>query len=472
MASIHKIRGKDLVGIGYKPGPVISIAMQVAERNYKHSTLEEVLEIFKTVLASPAEYLEDAVLGKVADQLVEKPKKAGGQTYSLNEQPIEYKTWGTENIEESAVKQMDIAARLPISVSAALMSDSHQGYGIPIGGVLATTDKVICYAIGVDIACSLYMSIFDINESELSSRHDFYKRELIANTLFGTGACFKNAYDHPINDRKEFNELPIPKQMKDRAIGQTSTSGGGNHFVEFGVVDIHSEFNGVKPGKYLALLSHSGSRGLGATIAGHYTKIAKEKTILPKEAANLAWLDLNSEEGMEYWLSMNFAGDYAAACHEIIHEKIARAIKAEPLLFVGNRHNFAWKEMVDGNELIVHRKGATPAGKGVLGIIPGSMTAPGYIVMGKGNVASLNSASHGAGRAMSRTAATNSISGHDMRKMLADNGVTLIGGGIDEAPQAYKDIDKVMEAQQDLVEVLGKFYPKIVRMNEGEERRW
>ncbi len=168
------------------------------------------------------------------------------------------------------------------------------------------------------------------------------------------------------------------------------------------------KFLQLPAGKYVGLLSHSGSRALGANIANHFTKIAKQKRMLPKEAANLSWLTMDEEEGIQYWMAMNLAGDYASACHHVIHEKIARQI-GQPLKMVENHHNFAWKEIYEGKEVIVHRKGATPAGKDVLGIIPGSMTAPGFIVKGKGENASLNSASHGAGRKMSRTAAMKSI---------------------------------------------------------------
>ncbi len=244
--------------------------------------------------------------------------------------------------------------------------------------------------------------------------------------------------------------------------------------MEFGEVEITEadEILGVPAGKYLGLLSHSGSRALGAMIAGHYTKVAKEKRRLPGEASNLAWLSLDEEAGMEYWLSMNLAGDYASACHHIIHDKIANQLGRRPIRMVENHHNFAWKEMLDGKEVIVHRKGATPAGKNVLGIIPGSMTAPGFIVKGKGEAASLNSASHGAGRKLSRTAALASITEHAMKDELKKHGVKLIGGGLDEAPFAYKDINVVMKSQQALVDVVGKFIPKIVKMDGAAPKPW
>jgi len=218
------------------------------------------------------------------------------------------------------------------------------------------------------------------------------------------------------------------------------------------------------------LLTHSGSRGFGATVAGYYTKLAKELCRLPKEAANLAYLDMNSAEGQEYWLAMNLAGDYASACHEVIHNRLSKAIGGTVLAKVENHHNFAWKEQWNGQEVIVHRKGATPASKDVMGIIPGSMTAPGFLVRGKGEMNSINSASHGAGRQMSRTKAIQTIKPDEMRTILKDHGVTLIGAGLDEAPMAYKNIDMVMAAQTDLVDVLARFMPKIVRMADDGSR--
>src|SRR5690606_2234500 len=156
---------------------------------------------------------------------------------------------------------------------------------------------------------------------------------------------------------------------------QLGTSGGGNHFVEYGVIECEEDDAklNITKGRYVALLTHSGSRGLGATIAGHYTKVAKDICKLPREAANLAYLDLDTAEGQEYWLAMNLAGDYASACHEVIHDRLSKAMGGNILAKIENHHNFAWKEIWNGKEVIVHRKGATPAGKDVLGIIPGSM---------------------------------------------------------------------------------------------------
>ncbi len=193
---------------------------------------------------------------------------------------------------------------------------------------------------------------------------------------------------HEVIDRKEFREIDLLKKLQGKAAKQLGSSGSGNHFVEFGIVEIREkdEILNLPPGNYLGLLSHSGSRGLGANIANHYTRIAREKRKLPGDAANLAWLALDEQEGIEYWMAMNLAGDYASACHHVIHQKIAAQLGREPMTRVENHHNFAWKEIHEGRELIVHRKGATPAGRDVLGMIPGSMTAPGFIVRGKGRV--------------------------------------------------------------------------------------
>ena len=165
---------------------------------------------------------------------------------------------------------------------------------------------------------------------------------------------------------------------------------------------------------------------------------------------------------------MNFAGEYAQACHETIHRNIEKALKLRRIARVENHHNFAWKEVYDGDEYIVHRKGATPAAKGVLGIIPGSMADKGFIVRGKGVSESLNSASHGAGRAMSRNSAKEKFTRAQLKNYLDRNGVELIGGDIDESPMAYKSIYQVIEAQKDLIEVVGTFTPKIVRMADKE----
>jgi tRNA-splicing ligase RtcB (3'-phosphate/5'-hydroxy nucleic acid ligase) len=471
-----KIQGKELRTIGYPEGPVISIAMNVMQKNYKHHGKEEVMEILQKVLANPVEYKDDAILVLIAEQLLPKTSTEGAEL-SLNNSGIQFNVFGQEHIEEGAMHQMYTAAKLPIAVAGALMPDAHQGYGLPIGGVLATENAVIPYGVGVDIGCRMCLSIFDIDPKELMQREAYFAREINEASLFGSGAQFDQASNHEVMENKAFYELPLLKTLHGRAWKQLGSSGSGNHFVEFGTVEIaeRDEVLGINAGNYVGLLSHSGSRGLGANIANHYTKIAKQKRRLPGEASNLAWLTLDEEEGMEYWIAMNLAGDYASACHHIIHVKIAKQLGRKPMTMVENHHNFAWKEILRtgegaGKEVIVHRKGATPAGKDVLGIIPGSMTAAGFIVKGKGENASVNSASHGAGRKMSRSKAMASVTDKQMKDELKKFGVKLMGGGLDESPFAYKDIEEVMKSQKALVDTVGKFTPKIVKMDGAKHK--
>ncbi len=471
-----KLSGKDLRSIGYPESPVISLAMDIMEKNFKRNSKEYALGFLKAILARPDAYVEDEILGKIARALLEREEKLAAKaaaTVGFKSIAAPYNIFGAEFIEEGAVTQMNNAVRLPVSIAGALMPDAHQGYGLPIGGVLAVENAVIPYGVGVDIGCRMCLSVFDINPNELSFRPDYFLRELNEATLFGSGRTFKKPSDDEVLYRREFNEIAVLRTLRDKAVSQLGSSGGGNHFVEFGIVTIpvKDEVLGLEAGNYLGLLSHSGSRAVGANVANHYTKLAKEKRHLPNEAANLAWFDLDEEEGIEYWLSMNLAGDYASACHHVIHAKIAKQLGRQPVKMVENHHNFAWKEMYEGKEVIVHRKGATPAGKNVLGIIPGSMTAPGFIVKGKGETASINSASHGAGRKMSRTAALNSVTAVALKEELQKHNVKLIGGGLDEAPFAYKDIRTVMNAQTHLVETLGTFTPKIVKMDDTPPRQ-
>lgn len=263
----------------------------------------------------------------------------------------------------------------------------------------------------------------------------------------------------------------MTQQSRDKAWSQLGTSGSGNHFVEFGTLTLDEPELGLDAGVYVALLSHSGSRGTGYAVASHYSKLAMElHPELPKELRHLAWLGLDTDAGREYWAAMELMGQYASANHAIIHHSIVRHLSARVLAGVENHHNFAWKEVHGGVEVIVHRKGATPAGAGVLGMIPGSMAAPGFVVRGKGSPDSLCSAAHGAGRVMSRTAAKNSFRWPHVKKLLEERGVTLLSAGLDEVPMAYKDIHEVMAQQSDLVEIIARFDPAIVRMAPEGER--
>ncbi len=414
--------------------------------------------------------------------------------------PVPMSSWGVD-LDPNSLSQMENARRLPVAVAAALMPDAHVGYGVPIGGVLATRNAVIPYAVGVDIACRMKLTVLDIPPEHLAKPHerDRLARAIESETRFGIGSKFDRRRDHPVMDM-DWSISHITRKNKDKAHAQLGTSGSGNHFVEFGTLTILPSLPeggagvglrpradegaeggsspagfSLPPGTYTALLTHSGSRGTGASVCDTYSRLAMElRPDLPKEVRQLAWLDLDSQAGAEYWAAMNLMGEYAAANHACIHHAIARNLGAEVLADIENHHNFAWKErhVINGveEELIVHRKGATPAGAGVLGIIPGSMATPGFVVRGKGNPASLMSASHGAGRAMSRTKAKEKFAWSNVRRELAGQGITVLSAGADESPGVYKDIHQVMAAQTDLVEVLARFDPKLVKMSPEGER--
>jgi tRNA-splicing ligase RtcB len=472
---------KDLIRLGVPLGEATRRATDFVSRfilggGDKSRLHEEVAAI----VANPAAFTDDPLRGEFAKALISTPHPGplpgrGGEGGALAARrvPVKYRQWG-EGLEHEAVMQMERACLLPVSVAGALMPDAHVGYGLPIGGVLATDNAVIPYAVGVDIACRMKMTVLDIQLRDLERHQDRLTRAIEAETRFGIGANFKERREHDVLDA-DWSVSPITKQNKDRAWSQLGTSGSGNHFVEFGIFTAKEPIKELPPGEYVALLSHSGSRGTGAAVCDHYSKLAfAQFKDLPSELKRLAWLSLDSQEGCEYWAAMELMGQYAAANHACIHRHIAENLGATVLLDLENHHNFAWKErhIIGGEEreVIVHRKGATPAGAGVLGIIPGSMASPGFVVRGKGSAESLNSCSHGAGRVMSRTQASKTFDWKSVNRFLKERGVTLISAGLDEVPMVYKDIHTVMAAQSDLVEVLGQFDPKLVKMAPHGER--
>jgi tRNA-splicing ligase RtcB len=459
-----KLSGKDLIKLGFPQNNVVNIALGQIHRYRKREKKERILLEAKEVLLAPEKYMGDGIWGKIAEGLI---KPVDVKMQQLNNLRAPFSIFGENEIDEIAKRQLYDALKLPVSIKGALMPDAHSGYGLPIGGVLAVDNAVIPYGVGVDIGCRMSLCIYDLPASYFNGRTYQLRNILKDNTRFGMNELHKQKYEHEILDRPEFQNIPLLKSLKDKAYKQLGTSGSGNHFVEFGIVNItvESATLDLPKGEYIAVLAHSGSRGLGANIAKHYTYLATKQCPLPRQVQQLAWLDLNTHDGKEYWLAMNLAGDYAKACHDDIHRRIAKALGKLPIAKIENHHNFAWKEIVDGKECIVHRKGATPAKKGVLGIIPGSMTTEGFIVEGKGNDLSINSASHGAGRLMSRAACKSTFTKSQMLKDLDNKSVDLIGGTIDESPMAYKDIKKVIALQSELVNVLGTFIPKIVRMD-------
>jgi len=466
---------KDLLRLGVPAGAPIQLAHEfiqgfIAQGN-DGAQLET--EIFNLV-ANPPAYFADPLRAPLARAIYRPP-------FTPRAELAPWQQWG-EGLEADAVKQMANACALPVAVAGALMPDAHVGYGLPIGGVLATDNAVIPYAVGVDIACRMKLTVYDRKGNTIAGQRDRLANLLEDETRFGMGCSFKQRRQHDVMD-EDWTVSPVTQRLRDKAWSQLGTSGSGNHFVEFGTFTVaEGEVTGLTevgyqlpPGEYLALLSHSGSRGTGAQVCDVYSKRAMARhEHLPKELKHLAWLSLDDADGQEYWAAMNLMGRYAAANHALIHHHIGKKLGANLVLDIENHHNFAWKErhVVDceEREVIVHRKGATPAGAGVLGVIPGSMASPGYVVRGKGSPASLHSASHGAGRVMSRTKALQSFTWSAVKKQLAAAGVELLSAGLDEVPGVYKDIAQVMAAQTDLVEVLGRFDPKLVKMCPAGDR--
>ncbi len=465
------ITGKILKARGWPEGKIIGLAKAAAQRLEMEGLEQDaILSRLDAVRENAGAHLTDAQFGDLARETLRRTQVETSRIDdTLRSEPLPFQTWGVEGIDAGAVEQMKNSMLLPVSVAGALMPDAHVGYGLPIGGVLATHQAVIPYAVGVDIACRMRLSLYEQSPHVLGQRSAFEKA-LRTQTKFGAGAKWSGAEraEHEVIDDSAWTATRLLKSLQHKASEQLGTSGTGNHFVEWGAFTLETDSLdlNLKAGQYLALLSHSGSRGVGFKIANEYSKIARDlHPNLQPVVRNLAWLPLESEAGQEYWLSMELAGRFASANHAIIHERVAAAAGVREVAHVENHHNFAWHETLeDGTAVVVHRKGATPAGEGVLGVIPGSMGAPGYVVRGRGVASSLNSASHGAGRKMSRRGAMESITRPMRDKLLQEQGVTLLGGGLDESPQAYKDIEAVIKAQSDLVSIVGQFAPRIVRM--------
>jgi tRNA-splicing ligase RtcB len=460
------MNSRQLLKLGV-PADCIREAMSAIQSATRAGNLKgkAVRKLVQQVLEDPESHVADEHFGAFARSLVAERDFAPPA-------PVSYRTWGADGIDPAAHAQMRQACSVPVAAAAALMPDAHVGYGLPIGGVLACDNAVIPYAVGVDIACRMKLSVLDMPPATLDSKFNAYKEAVEGGTRFGVGVEYKQPKSHAVLDQ-DWSVTRITREFKDRARRQLGTSGSGNHFVEFGLLTLGAADKelGLAAGQYVALLSHSGSRGVGAAVCSTYSAIARAK--LPRkygEWGQLAWLSLDTQEGQEYWAAMNLMGDYAAANHEIIHRLVAQLLGAQVIAGVENHHNFAWREVHGGRAVIVHRKGATPAGSGVLGVIPGSMADPAFIVRGQGNPESLNSASHGAGRCMSRKKARDTYNWKAVKHDLEKKGVRVLSAGSDEVPSVYKDIREVMRQQADLVIIVAQFDPKIVKMCDDGSR--
>ena len=289
------MNGRDLTILGYREGPLVGHALRVARHLTRLKMREpEVLALLKQVIENPLAHASDPRLGGLPAALIE---DANRPYFIERDVPAPCPVWG-EDLEAGALLQMNNAARLPVAVRGALMPDAHQGYGLPIGGVLATDNCVIPYAVGVDIACRMKLSVLDLPPARLESMRNQLVTVLRRETQFGAGSTLRRKEDHPVLD-EDWSITPLTRKLRaEKAPAQLGTSGSGNHFVEFGILTLAADEMGLKAGQYIALLSHSGSRGSGAMIAGHYSRLAMSlHPELPPDLKYLAWLDLDTEPG-------------------------------------------------------------------------------------------------------------------------------------------------------------------------------
>jgi len=368
------------------------------------------------------------------------------------------KSW-CDQVESGALKQAVNLANHPRTVGhIALMADCHLGYGMPIGGVIGCDEAIIPNAVGVDIGCGMCAVRTSFPVAELN-RHQISEclAEVERQVPTGEGNCHRQPQSW---DR--FEELPswLDAHARERARRSLCTLGGGNHFLEMQAGD----------DGHLWLMLHSGSRNLGYRIAEHYHRLAvdfceRRKIKLP--ASDLAYLDTESMTGRDYIRDMKvalaFACENRARMMTVFRDVVARVLQHVTFLDEINiHHNYATPEMHFGRELWIHRKGATSAKEGEQGIIPGSMGTKSYIVRGNGNPESFFSCAHGAGRRMGRMAASRTLSKAACDKAMAgivhSGWRSFRGGGgkmkgvldLSEAPQAYKDIEAVVDASSDL----------------------
>lgn len=371
---------------------------------------------------------------------------------------IPIKMW-LEEIEDGAMSQLRNLANLPFAFKhIAVMPDSHQGYGMPIGGVLATKGVILPNAVGVDIGCGMCAQRTSLESLE---------RETLKKILGEIRAAVPVGFNHHKN-RQDDAEMPgrsfpqgvVCEREYRSATFQVGTLGGGNHFIE-----VQKGSDGA-----VWIMVHSGSRNLGKQVADHYNRIAmrlnaKWHSPVPPEH-QLAYLPEESEEGQAYIQEMNYCVEFAFRNRKLMMKRIGEcflrhtACSFEPVINIA--HNYARKEPHFGQEVWVHRKGATSAQKGEFGIIPGSQGAPSYLVRGKGNPESFESCSHGAGRRMGRKQAERTLNlKEEIRKMDAQGILHGIRSAheLDEAPGAYKDIAEVMKHQSDLVDIEVELFP-------------
>ena len=346
------INGTTLIERGWPEGPLVGDALALARELLGEGLGEtDVQALLDRALTNPEAILAGEAGHDLAQAVLAERKRAVPP--DVRDTPLEAPIWGRELIDPQAIRQLEDAMRLPVTVAGALMPDAHVGYGIPIGGVVALEGAVSPYAVGVDIACRMMLTVYPEDATTYLDddvRRERLRKALRRETRFGIGAKFgpRERRRHDVLDDADWDATPLLRGLKDKAHAQLGTSGTGNHFVDVGrlrVAGAGAEALGIEPGTYLAVLSHSGSRGVGATIASRYSKVAREVTPLPKKLQALAWLGLDTELGQEYWTSMNLAGRFASACHHTLHDALGAALGLERVAEVENHHNYCVRDL-------------------------------------------------------------------------------------------------------------------------------
>lgn len=467
------IDGRTLLKRGYPQGPVIGRALRYAremtDRHKRPHTAEAdfdrvILDALDVARDEPERYTDcaNAPLRELAAAWLEVQRAEREQaTSTLREQPRFYYNFADElTLDPGATEQMDLAMRVPVARAGALMADAHRGYGLPIGGVWALENAVSPNAVGSDIGCQVVLSVFDMSPrhvkdatlAKLLMHHTAFNHDTLGPSL-AADALIEEA------GLEQLNFVRKHPQVLERVKTQFGSAGDGNHFAVFGSYqEGHAE-------PRLALVTHWGSRAFGAKIGAYYHKLAqRERYKLAAEARQLAWLELGTDLGDEYWVAMEAAVAYARAGHLRVHWELETQLGVPVVRHLSSVHNVASAQRVGGQTLVVHRKGAVSAGVGEAAVIPGSMTHPIVVVRGRGHPHSLASASHGAGRRLSRTQARETLKAEDLKAKLEAARVTLIGGDVEESPDAYKNLGDVMRAQSSLVVPEAQVVPRVVRM--------
>jgi tRNA-splicing ligase RtcB len=383
----------------------------------------------------------------------------------IDTERIPIKLW-LDEIDDNTLFQVKNLANLPFAFKhIALMPDAHTGYGMPIGGVMAADNVVVPNAVGVDIGCGICAVKTDLKlNPDIQRRLKDIVRDIEERVPVGFKHHKMAQYETLMPKGYKFGSMEVVRSEYGSALRQLGTLGGGNHFIE------------IQKDKedYIWIMIHSGSRNIGKQVADHYNKIAKKlnkqwnSPVPPK--ADLAYLPFTTEEAHRYFEEMNYCVDFALANRKLMLKRVQEVmadyfpnIKFGEIINIA--HNYAKWEKHFGKDVVVHRKGATSAHKGELGIIPGSQGTKSYIVEGLGNPESFSSCSHGAGRVMGRNEAIRNLSFEEEVRKLNKRGILhsiRTHRDLDEAPSAYKNIQQVMLDQEDLVKIVTELSPLAV----------